>query len=63
MRSATRAALLVAVVEHQREPAALVLLAGDPLLELADALAFLLAALALPPLERRLGGQRGHLSR
>jgi hypothetical protein len=46
-----------AVVEHQREAAPLVLLAGDPLFELADALALILAALTLSPLMLRLRRQ------
>ena len=43
-----------AVVQLQREAPPLVLLGGDPLLELPNALALLLAALALTPLEGRL---------
>jgi hypothetical protein len=41
------------IVELEREAATLVLLGGDALLELPDALALLLAAFALPPLEGR----------
>jgi hypothetical protein len=40
-------------MELEREAAALVLLGGDPLLELPDPVALLLAALALPPFEGR----------
>ena len=40
-----------AVVELQREPPALVLLGGDPLLEEANPLAFLPPPLALPALD------------
>ncbi len=47
-----------AVVQKQGEPAALVLLGRDQLLEEADTLAFLAAPFALPPLERRVARRR-----
>jgi hypothetical protein len=40
-----------AVVKVEGDPAPLVLFGGDPLLELADSLALLAPALALPPLD------------
>jgi len=46
------------VVEEQGEPSSLVLLGCDQLLEQADALALLAAALALPPLALRWRGRR-----
>ena len=44
------------VVELQREPPALVLLGGDPLLEEANPVAFLPPPLALPALDGLAGG-------